>query len=63
MTKYAIKKGERYFTEKNGGWSKDIYKAYLMSFKNAEYNLKEWPKFFKNCEIITIRETYLREEV
>lgn len=60
--KYAIKKGNKYFTKK-GGWSKDIFKADLVDYKTACNEIKDYPNLFKNCKPVPIKETYTREEV
>jgi hypothetical protein len=60
MIKYAIKKGERYYTH-NNGWSKDIYKAKLILSELIKHNLKY--EVYKDCKPVAVRETILREEV
>jgi hypothetical protein len=60
--KYAIKKINRYFT-KNGGWSKDIFKADLQNYESCCNFIRDCPGFFGNSHIVPVIDEHIREEV
>lgn len=45
------------------GWTKNIMKADLEDYKTVSNEIRDNPKFFKDCKPVPIKETYTREEV
>jgi hypothetical protein len=60
--KYAIKRGDKYFTGKCG-WSKDILNAWLRDEDIWNVLIKRNPDYYKDCKTVEVKETYTREEV
>lgn len=60
--KYAIKRGDKYFTEAMR-WSKNIMKAWLRTDAVWQILIHRNPDYYKNCKTVEVKETYIREEV